>query len=66
MSFLTRLLDSGVDVRFCDLPRIEGPTGRFILQQMASVAELEAGFISDRTKKASAAVKAKGKKLGGD
>jgi DNA invertase Pin-like site-specific DNA recombinase len=55
-----------VDVRFCDLPKIEGPTGRFILQQMASVAELEAGFISDRTKKALAAAKARGKKLGGD
>src|SRR5262249_39707571 len=36
LGFLTRLLDSGVDVRFCDLPKIEGPTGRFILQQMAS------------------------------
>ena len=34
LSFLTRLLDSGVDVCFCDLPKIEGPTGRFILQQM--------------------------------
>jgi DNA invertase Pin-like site-specific DNA recombinase len=66
LGFLTRLLDSGVDVRFCDLPKIEGPTGRFILQQMASVAELEAGFISDRTKKALAAAKARGRKLGGD
>jgi DNA invertase Pin-like site-specific DNA recombinase len=66
LGFLTRLLDSGVDVRFCDLPKIEGPTGRFILQQMASVAELEAGFISDRTKKALAATKARGKKLGGN
>jgi len=66
LGFLTRLLDSGVDVRFCDLPKIEGPTGRFILQQMASVAELEAGFISDRTKKALAAAKARGKKLGGN
>jgi DNA invertase Pin-like site-specific DNA recombinase len=66
VSFLTRLLDSGVDVRFCDLPKIEGPTGRFILQQMASVAELEAGFISDRTKKALKAAKARGKKLGGN
>jgi DNA invertase Pin-like site-specific DNA recombinase len=66
LSFLTRLLDSGVDVRFCDLPKIEGPTGRFILQQMASVAELEAGFISDRTKKALKAAKARGKKLGGN
>src|SRR6185437_16412470 len=34
LGFLTRLLDSGVEVRFCDLPQIEGPTGRFILQQM--------------------------------
>lgn len=66
LSFLTRLLDSGVEVRFCDLPKIEGPTGRFILQQMASVAELEAGFISDRTKKALKAAKARGKKLGGN
>jgi DNA invertase Pin-like site-specific DNA recombinase len=65
LAFLSRLLESGVDVRFADLPKIEGPTGRFILQQMASVAELEAGLISDRTKKALAAAKARGKKLGG-
>ena len=54
------------NVRFCDLPKIEGPTGRFILQQISSVAELEAGFISDRTKKALKAAKARGKKLGGN
>lgn len=60
--FLSRVLDAGVDVRFCDLPKIEGPTGRFLLQQMMSVAELEAGMISDRTKKALAAST---KKLGG-
>jgi DNA invertase Pin-like site-specific DNA recombinase len=65
VSFLSRLLDAGVDVRFADLPTIEGPTGRFMLQQMASVAELEAGFISDRTKRALAQAKKRGRRLGG-
>ncbi len=55
--FLHKLLDAGVDVRFADLPQIEGPTGRFMLQQMAAVAELEAGMIGDRTRKALAAAK---------
>ncbi len=51
--FLMGLVDSGVDVRFCDLPDIPaGATGRFMLQQMASVAELEAGLISERTRAA--------------
>lgn len=54
--FLMRIVDSGVDVRFCDLPAIPaGATGRFMLQQMAAVAELEAGLISERTKAALAA-----------
>jgi DNA invertase Pin-like site-specific DNA recombinase len=66
VSFLSRLLEAGVEVRFADLPTIEGPTGRFILQQMVSVAELEAGMISARTKAALAAAKARGKKLGGN
>jgi DNA invertase Pin-like site-specific DNA recombinase len=66
VSFLLRLLEAGVDVRFADLPAIEGATGKFLLQQMAAVAELEAGMISARTKAALAAAKRRGKKLGGD
>jgi DNA invertase Pin-like site-specific DNA recombinase len=66
VSFLSRLLDAGVDVRFADLPAIEGATGKFLLQQMAAVAELEAGMISKRTKDALAAAKRRGAKLGGD
>ena len=38
--------------------------GRFLLTQMASVAELEAGLISERTKAALAAARARGVKLG--
>lgn len=64
-SFLSRILEAGVDVRFCDLPQIEGPTGRFLLQSMMAVAELEAGMISARTKAALEASKARGKQLGG-
>jgi DNA invertase Pin-like site-specific DNA recombinase len=64
-SFLARVLEAGVDVRFCDLPQIEGPTGKFLLQSMMSVAELEAGLISARTKAALGAAKARGTKLGG-
>lgn len=66
VGFLMKLLEAGVEVRFADLPQIEGPTGRFLLQQMASVAELEAGMISARTKAALAAAKARGVKLGGN
>ena len=65
-SFLNKLLDANVDVRFANLPVIEGATGRFLLQQMANVAELEAGMISARTKEALAAAKRRGVKLGGD
>lgn len=64
--FLLTLLDSGADVLFCDLPQIPaGPMGRFMLTQMVSVAELEAGLTSSRTKAALAAAKARGQRLGG-
>ena len=30
VAFLSRLLEAGVDVRFADLPALEGPTVRFM------------------------------------
>lgn len=52
-------------VVFCDLPQIPaGPMGKFFLTLMAAVAELEAGLISQRTRAALAAAKARGVKLG--
>lgn len=65
--FLRAIIDSGVDVAFGNLPHIPpGAMGRFLLTQMAAVAELEAGLTSERTKAALAAAKARGVKLGGD
>ena len=48
------------------MPASQGATGTFILHVMASVAQLEAGLISERTRAALAATKARGTKLGGD
>jgi DNA invertase Pin-like site-specific DNA recombinase len=52
----------GVDVRFADLAH----TAASCFSMMVAVAELEAGLISDRTKKALAAAKRRGVKLGGN
>ena len=67
LPFLRTIIDSPLDVTFADLPSIPpGAIGRFILMQMAAVAELEGGLISERTKAALAAAKARGVRLGGD
>jgi DNA invertase Pin-like site-specific DNA recombinase len=66
--FLLTVVDGSGDggVVFCDLPTVPaGPVGRFLVTQMAAVAELEAGLISQRTKAALAAAKARGATLGG-
>lgn len=63
--FFLELMDShGVTVVFCDVPETAGPMGRFMLTTLAAVAELEAGMISERTKAALAAAKARGTRLG--
>jgi DNA invertase Pin-like site-specific DNA recombinase len=64
--YLGTIMASGIEVLFCDLPTLPpGPVGKFMVQMMASIAELEAGMISERTKVALQAAKARGTKLGG-
>jgi DNA invertase Pin-like site-specific DNA recombinase len=65
VAFLSALLAACADVMFADLPDIKGPIGRFLLLQMVAVDELEAGFISGRTKSALVEAKARGTRLGG-
>jgi DNA invertase Pin-like site-specific DNA recombinase len=60
VAFIANLLESGVEVTAADIPE----ANRFLLHVMAAVAEHEAQAISDRTKAALAAAKARGIKLG--
>jgi DNA invertase Pin-like site-specific DNA recombinase len=60
VAFIANLLESGVEIAAADMPE----ANRFLLHVMAAVAEHEAQAISDRTKAALAAAKARGVKLG--
>lgn len=63
--FLLEVVESGVNVVFCELPEVPaGAFGKFMLSVMAAVAELESGLISERTKAALAVAKKRGTKLG--
>jgi len=64
-AFVSAIVAGNVPVEFCDVPTIKGAMGAFILGNIAQVAQLEAGLISERTKAALAASKARGKVLGG-
>jgi DNA invertase Pin-like site-specific DNA recombinase len=65
VDLLRALVASGVDLAFCDLPSVPpGPMGRFLLTQMAAVAELEAGLIAERTKNALAVARKRIEKTG--
>lgn len=60
VAFIANLLESGVEIAAADMPE----ANRFLLHVMAAVAEHEAQAISERTRAALAAAKARGVKLG--
>jgi DNA invertase Pin-like site-specific DNA recombinase len=60
VSFISNVMESGVDFAACDVPE----ANRLLLHIMAAVAENEARAISDRTVQALAAAKARGTPLG--
>ena len=60
VAFISNLLEGGVEVTAADMPE----ANRFMLHVMAAVAEHEGQAISERTKAALAAAKARGVKLG--
>lgn len=65
VDLLRSLINAKIDMVFCDMPNIApGAMGKFMLTQMAAVAELEAGLIGERTKAALQAAKERGVKLG--
>jgi DNA invertase Pin-like site-specific DNA recombinase len=60
VAFIATLMDSGAEFVACDMPH----ANKLTVHILAAVAEHEREMISDRTKAALAAAKARGKKLG--
>lgn len=60
VAFTSRLLESDVEIKFCDFPE----ANRLVLHIISSIAEYEANLIRTRTKQALEAKKARGEKLG--
>ena len=60
VAFTSKLLESDVEITFCDFPQ----ANKLILHIISSIAEYEANLISQRTKQSLAAKKDRGIKLG--
>lgn len=60
VAFTSKLLESDVEIVFCDFPE----ANKLILHIISSIAEYETGLISQRTKQSLKAKKARGYKLG--
>ena len=60
VSFTSQLLDSGIEIVFCDFPR----ANRLVLTIIAAISEYEAGLIRQRTRAALQVKKEQGHKLG--
>ena len=60
VSFTSQLLDSGIEIVFCDFPR----ANRLVLTIIAAISEYEAGLIRQRTRAALQVKKEQGHKFG--
>lgn len=60
VAFLSKLLESDVDIVFCDFPQ----ANKMVLHILAAISQYEAELVATRTKQALAAKKAQGYTLG--
>lgn len=60
VAFTSKLLESDVEIIFCDFPE----ANKLVLHIISSIAEYEAGLISQRTRQSLQAKKARGYRLG--